>query len=183
MLKMYSVEIAFFGETCLVLSNYWSPWMQYMSPWRFFSVRISLNETNIWSLLILGDINPPSRGALEDEDAIQQQNNKNSTFTVIWIPNIYFRSRTQFETKNSSENCILEPRSIPVWCDPATEEFSIWRWELIASNKTALICELIYLAKLKNISVAGSHHTKTHSAFWNSKELGLELLKWVRLWK
>jgi hypothetical protein len=31
----------------------------------------------------LGDINASSGGALEDEDAIQQQNNKNSSITVI----------------------------------------------------------------------------------------------------
>ena len=178
---MYSVEIAFFGETCLVLSNYWSPWIQYISSWRHFSVRIANNETWIWYHLILGDINASSGRALADEDAIQQQNNKNSHFTVLSTLNIYFRRRAQFETKNSSEKCILEPMSIHVWCSRAAEEFSDWGWEFIALNKTTLIWKLIYLAKLEKLSAARLHHTKTHSAFWNSKELGLELLKWVRL--
>ena len=183
MLQMYSVDIAFFGETCLVLSNDWSPRIQYISSWRHFSVWIANNETWIRSLLVWGDINASSARALADEDAIQQQNNKNNSITVISTPNIYFRSHSQFLTKNSSEKCILEPASIHVWCDPATEEFSIWFWELIASNKTTFICTLINIVKLKKLSVAESHHTKTHSGFWNSKELGLELSKWVWLWK
>jgi hypothetical protein len=72
----------------------------------------------------LGDINASSGRALADEDAIQQQNNKNSNFTVLSTPNIYFRSHGQFETKNSSESCILESISIYVWCNRAAEEFS-----------------------------------------------------------